>query len=191
MDPQTQEKYANNGKVILGSAILLFLIVIIIIFIHTFRHSCFRRRRHHHHGVRTDSSVAFKEALQRNLLNSLPTFTYSSDIHRSLNDCAVCLTEFVNGEQGRILPNCNHAFHTHCIDTWFHSHSNCPLCRTLVHPRAEPVQPYRVEPGPVGFYSFPAPIGCPRKSLEMGEVIVELEVGRLRDSDSDSGHRPV
>ncbi|XP_023732174.1 RING-H2 finger protein ATL52-like [Lactuca sativa] len=49
-------------------------------------------------------------------------------------DCAVCLSEFQEGESLRLLPKCNHAFHLPCIDTWLGSHSNCPLCRSHVMP---------------------------------------------------------
>ncbi|KAK7344419.1 hypothetical protein VNO77_13989 [Canavalia gladiata] len=196
MDPNTQANYENNGKVMLLSTIVFFLIVMVVVFFHTFRHSCVRSRRHHHHGILTDSSVAFSEGLHPSVLDFLPTFTYSSNPHHARYECSVCLSEFADGEQGRILPNCNHAFHSHCIDPWFRSHSNCPFCRTPVHPRAVPVQPPRtassnIEPSPVGFSSFPAPIGCPRKSLELEGIIVELEGGRPRESDSDSGRRPV
>lgn len=44
-------------------------------------------------------------------------------------DCSVCLSEFEDGENLRLLPKCNHAFHLPCIDTWLKSHSSCPLCR--------------------------------------------------------------
>ncbi|KAK3198332.1 hypothetical protein Dsin_021747 [Dipteronia sinensis] len=47
-------------------------------------------------------------------------------------DCSVCLSEFVEDESLRLLPKCNHAFHLPCIDTWFKSHSNCPLCRANI-----------------------------------------------------------
>ena len=47
-------------------------------------------------------------------------------------DCAVCLGEFEEGELLKHLPNCSHAFHIPCIDTWFESHSNCPICRSHV-----------------------------------------------------------
>lgn len=53
-------------------------------------------------------------------------------------DCAVCLSEFEEGETGRVLPKCNHSFHIDCIDMWFQSHSTCPLCRAPVE--APPVQ---------------------------------------------------
>ncbi|XP_022159854.1 E3 ubiquitin-protein ligase Os04g0590900-like isoform X2 [Momordica charantia] len=48
------------------------------------------------------------------------------------SDCAVCLSEFQEDESLRLLPKCSHAFHLQCIDTWFKSHSNCPLCRAYI-----------------------------------------------------------
>lgn len=45
------------------------------------------------------------------------------------SDCSVCLSEFEADETLRLLPNCKHAFHVSCIDTWLRSHTNCPLCR--------------------------------------------------------------
>ncbi|KAF3530894.1 hypothetical protein DY000_02042742 [Brassica cretica] len=56
----------------------------------------------------------------------------SNVTHKDPIDCAVCLSEFEDGEPGRVLPSCKHAFHVECIDMWFHSHSTCPLCRSLV-----------------------------------------------------------
>ncbi|KAJ6948032.1 hypothetical protein NC651_002399 [Populus alba x Populus x berolinensis] len=50
----------------------------------------------------------------------------------SNNEFAVCLGEFQEGEWLKHLPNCCHVFHTACIDTWFQSHTNCPLCRSHV-----------------------------------------------------------
>ncbi|KAF5940828.1 hypothetical protein HYC85_021995 [Camellia sinensis] len=43
--------------------------------------------------------------------------------------CAVCLGEYAEEEELRVLPECGHSFHVTCIDTWLHSHPNCPLCR--------------------------------------------------------------
>ncbi|XP_062089511.1 RING-H2 finger protein ATL18-like [Humulus lupulus] len=44
--------------------------------------------------------------------------------------CAVCLSEFEEKEELRILPECLHSFHKPCIDMWLFSHSTCPICRT-------------------------------------------------------------
>lgn len=57
-------------------------------------------------------------------------------------DCSVCLNEFEENENLRLLPKCSHAFHVNCIDTWLRSHSNCPLCRAnIVHVSTSTVQP--------------------------------------------------
>ncbi|TKY67313.1 RING-H2 finger protein ATL2 [Spatholobus suberectus] len=70
-------------------------------------------------------------------VQSLPTFQFEkSEVqqHKAINvDCAICLGEFEEGEWLKHLPNCSHSFHVSCIDTWFQSHSNCPLCRSFVH----------------------------------------------------------
>ncbi|OIT02667.1 PREDICTED: E3 ubiquitin-protein ligase RING1-like [Nicotiana attenuata] len=50
------------------------------------------------------------------------------------SNCSVCLNEFQDDESLRLLPNCKHAFHIHCIDTWLRSHTNCPLCRAAIEP---------------------------------------------------------
>ncbi|KAM7257447.1 hypothetical protein ACFE04_013188 [Oxalis oulophora] len=47
-------------------------------------------------------------------------------------DCSVCLSEFVDNENLRLLPKCSHAFHVQCIDKWLKSHSTCPLCRANI-----------------------------------------------------------
>lgn len=56
----------------------------------------------------------------------------TTDLDRN-DDCAVCLGEFEDSDWLKQLPNCSHVFHVCCIDTWFQSHSNCPLCRSSVY----------------------------------------------------------
>ncbi|KAJ4835688.1 hypothetical protein Tsubulata_036644 [Turnera subulata] len=46
--------------------------------------------------------------------------------------CSVCLSEFQENENLRLLPKCNHGFHLPCIDTWLKCHASCPLCRASV-----------------------------------------------------------
>ncbi|KAJ7533738.1 hypothetical protein O6H91_13G061900 [Diphasiastrum complanatum] len=70
--------------------------------------------------------------LHKLLLDSLPTFVFSKNLSVEAVECSVCLCEFQENEKGRLLPTCNHKFHTGCIDTWFHTHTTCPLCRARV-----------------------------------------------------------
>ncbi|KAI3743811.1 hypothetical protein L1987_56878 [Smallanthus sonchifolius] len=73
--------------------------------------------------------------LDESLIKSIAVCTYmkGGEVVEG-SDCAVCLSEFQDGESLRLLPKCGHAFHLPCIDTWLRSHSNCPLCRSHVMP---------------------------------------------------------
>lgn len=70
--------------------------------------------------------------VKKKALKTFPIVTYSPELIKlpSLGtDCAICLSEFNNGDRLRILPKCNHGFHVRCIDKWLSSHSSCPKCR--------------------------------------------------------------
>lgn len=71
--------------------------------------------------------------LQQSIINAITVVKYKKDeglIDGS--DCSVCLSEFEEDENLRLLPKCNHAFHLPCIDTWLRSHTNCPMCRAPI-----------------------------------------------------------
>ncbi|XP_016752628.1 RING-H2 finger protein ATL78-like [Gossypium hirsutum] len=89
-------------------------------------------------GIRGSSSVAAdsgvihsaKSGVEENTLNAFPIVKYASELKLPSLDtaCAICLSKFTAGEHLRILPKCNHGFHTPCIDTWLISHSSCRNC---------------------------------------------------------------
>ncbi|XP_047968817.1 RING-H2 finger protein ATL47-like [Salvia hispanica] len=71
--------------------------------------------------------------LDQSLIDALPLFYYKDIIGlKEPFDCAVCLSEFSFLDKLKVLPNCSHAFHIHCIETWLLSNSTCPLCRSLI-----------------------------------------------------------
>ncbi|NXS14229.1 RNF43 ligase, partial [Neodrepanis coruscans] len=41
--------------------------------------------------------------------------------------CAICLEEFTEGQELRII-SCSHEFHRECVDPWLQQHHTCPLC---------------------------------------------------------------
>ncbi|KAL4314700.1 hypothetical protein HN51_068947 [Arachis hypogaea] len=47
------------------------------------------------------------------------------------NVCSICLSEYEAKETLRSMPQCNHFFHSHCIDPWLKMNATCPLCRKL------------------------------------------------------------
>lgn len=150
--------YVLNGKIMLCSVIFLFVVVFILVCFHSYaswiRHRYRHRHRHRHHrahqlfflssGANTIDAAPPQahQALDTSVLKRIPAFVYSpkTDDPKEPLDCAVCLSEFEDNENGRVLPKCRHTFHVDCIDVWFQSHSNCPLCRTpvqldtLIHP---------------------------------------------------------
>ncbi|KAL5762012.1 hypothetical protein ACOSP7_018276 [Xanthoceras sorbifolium] len=68
--------------------------------------------------------------LDQAFIDALPVFLYKEIMGlKEPFDCAVCLCEFSEQDNLRLLPMCSHAFHIDCIDTWLLSNSTCPLCR--------------------------------------------------------------
>ena len=43
------------------------------------------------------------------------------------NICSICKENFPN-----FLTRCKHHYHVNCLESWFNTHRNCPLCRTSV-----------------------------------------------------------
>ncbi|XP_030532466.1 RING-H2 finger protein ATL64 [Rhodamnia argentea] len=131
--------YALDGKIMLCTVVVLFVALLVILSFHSYARWFIRRRRSvRHRRFNHDSSPLAADSpsggggLAECILKSLPVFTFVSsrdgDVGRFI-ECAVCQSDFEDGETGRRLPMCEHVFHAGCIDTWFESHSSCPLCR--------------------------------------------------------------
>ncbi|KAF7850947.1 hypothetical protein BT93_L4857 [Corymbia citriodora subsp. variegata] len=72
------------------------------------------------------------KGLKKKVLRSLPKLTFTPDAAARFSDCTICLAEFAEGDEIRVLPHCGHAFHVACIDPWLGSHSSCPSCRRIL-----------------------------------------------------------
>ncbi|KAF7809551.1 RING-H2 finger protein ATL8 [Senna tora] len=75
------------------------------------------------------------KGLKKKVLQSIPKFTYidgNPEKRLSSSECAICLAEFADGDEIRVLPQCGHGFHVGCIDMWLGSHSSCPSCRQIL-----------------------------------------------------------
>ncbi|AEC10707.1 putative RING-H2 finger protein ATL21A [Arabidopsis thaliana] len=53
--------------------------------------------------------------------------------------CPICLSEYASKETVRCIPECDHCFHSECIDVWLKIHGSCPLCRNSPSPARQAV----------------------------------------------------
>lgn len=132
--------------------------------------------------------------LDQAFIDALPVFPYKEIVGPKMEhfDCAVCLCEFTETDQLRLLPTCSHAFHINCIDTWLLSNSTCPLCRgTLFNPGENPMFDYDdfreddVFPGENAISNV-------QKRVEIEEVAAEkgvfpVRLGKFRKLDNSDG----
>ncbi|XP_020221172.1 RING-H2 finger protein ATL54 [Cajanus cajan] len=88
-----------------------------------------------HGGPMVDHPIWYIRTLglQQSIINAITVCKYKKG--EGLiegTECVVCLSEFQEDENLRLLPKCHHAFHLPCIDTWLRSHTNCPMCRAPI-----------------------------------------------------------
>ncbi|KAM0952589.1 putative transcription factor C2H2 family [Dioscorea sansibarensis] len=83
-----------------------------------------------------------QRGLDPEVLLTFPTFVYSEvkdlKVGKGSLECAVCLSEFEDDESLRLLPKCDHVFHSDCIDAWLAAHATCPVCRSNLIPGSDP-----------------------------------------------------
>jgi RING-box protein 1 len=54
----------------------------------------------------------------------------------NMNACISCQLQSECVSCHRILGNCGHVFHEHCISKWVKDHPNCPICNQMwVNPK--------------------------------------------------------
>ncbi|XP_073294296.1 uncharacterized protein [Primulina huaijiensis] len=85
-----------------------------------------------------------KAGLESCVLSTIPRFVFQEEKQEGEQcdhglECVICLSPFENGQVGRRLPSCDHAFHVECIDMWLQTHATCPICRaSAVHVSSQP-----------------------------------------------------
>uniref|UniRef100_A0A5B6ZL94 RING-type E3 ubiquitin transferase n=1 Tax=Davidia involucrata TaxID=16924 RepID=A0A5B6ZL94_DAVIN len=158
--PSTYQKEStpssSSGSKINPAVLFIIVILAVIFFISGLLHLLVRFLIKHRSSSSISQSNRYPEmspsdAFQRQLrqlfhlhdsgldqayIDALPLFHYREVMGlKEPFDCAVCLCEFSEQDNLRLLPLCSHAFHIDCIDTWLLSNSTCPLCRgTLFSP---------------------------------------------------------
>ncbi|KAL9259769.1 E3 ubiquitin-protein ligase ATL6-like protein [Drosera capensis] len=113
------------------------------------------------------------------VLNSFPTFEYGTVKARKIGkgtlECAVCLTEFDDHEIIRMIPRCDHVFHTDCIDTWLAAHTTCPVCRADLSTKGEEEEKAAAAAG-LG-------LGLDQFGLDHGDAVIDV----LQDDEQEMG----
>ncbi|KAK1436597.1 hypothetical protein QVD17_02379 [Tagetes erecta] len=70
--------------------------------------------------------------LKKSVVCQMSTRVLGSEVKIDFTECTICLEEFADGQNVRVLPHCSHEFHVGCIDKWFELHSSCPNCRNCL-----------------------------------------------------------
>ncbi len=52
-----------------------------------------------------------------------------SDIEYKSNVCIICLDEFKEESQNKVILPCGHTYHYECILSWFEKKMHCPYCQ--------------------------------------------------------------
>lgn len=123
----TRPTYHQNSI----SAVALALAVMIPMMIFCFCFCLFKHRRWiPGRGNNAPQGTGTTEVEVRRLNpDRFPTITLGPDtvLANDMTECTVCLEEFVEGDEVRILP-CKHSFHRACVDSWLEAQITCPLC---------------------------------------------------------------
>ncbi|XP_047944630.1 RING-H2 finger protein ATL40-like [Salvia hispanica] len=81
--------------------------------------------------------VVKRDGLDAAAINAIPVYSYAG---AGAVGCAVCLVEYKEKEEVRLMPECRHMFHRRCIDPWLEICPTCPICRKT-QPAAAAPQP--------------------------------------------------
>ncbi|KAK9159137.1 hypothetical protein Scep_005711 [Stephania cephalantha] len=126
-----------------GRALLLIIILFSLLILFTLlclyaRWVC--RYSDHQPAASTTNAAAPPDGTAAGLdhatINSFPTLLHCSSSDETAAQCSICLSSFRDEEKVKVLPDCNHTYHPHCVDEWLSSRSSCPLCRASLrlHP---------------------------------------------------------
>ncbi|XP_059666778.1 RING-H2 finger protein ATL66 [Cornus florida] len=81
---------------------------------------------------RAHAPPAQPQGLDPATINSLPMTLHRSPSMAGLREepeCCICLGVFQDGDKVKVLPECQHCYHSECVDKWLTARPNCPLCR--------------------------------------------------------------
>ena len=181
------QPYSNSGDFEANAAVIFIVLLCALICALALNAAirCFLRGGHHpppdtlsqnHHQQQQQQQQQLHHQRKSNLekdaaddpLAAAPTLVFSAGMKLAgaEAECAICLSEFMEGEGIRVLGRCKHGFHAQCIETWFSSHSSCPICRGSCLP-ASPISAQHAasEPGQSNSIQQSLPIASTESTL--------------------------
>ncbi|CAA7391205.1 unnamed protein product [Spirodela intermedia] len=187
--PSLEPAAADSDIVVILAALLCALICVVGLALVA---RCAWLRRSAHGGP----AAPPKKGVKKKVLRSLPKLSFHSGFtDPKFADCAICLAEFADGDEIRVLPQCGHGFHVACVDVWLASHSSCPSCRqVLLGPSAPPrCQNCGTAPAPA---PAAAPTACaptaappPEAPAPARPAPQEHQASGSKSREDDGGHR--
>ncbi|KAF5765234.1 putative transcription factor C2H2 family [Helianthus annuus] len=114
-------------------AALLYALVCVVGLIAVAVSYCFWHQRRSMDSRTPSQPSATNKQIEKKFLEALLKFAYHSAKQEKHGNCAICLKEYVDGDEIRVLPQCGHGFHIGCIDKWLDSHLSCLSCRPLAN----------------------------------------------------------
>lgn len=127
--------------------VLIFFSIIIVAILYLYvRSACFARRllttttTSIHASSSTTPRLPRVSGLDAATIDSLPVQLHrSSGTGLEESECSICLGNFEEEEKVKVLPECQHAYHSECVDKWLTEQSSCPLCRASLGVNDSPV----------------------------------------------------
>ncbi|KAI4351221.1 hypothetical protein L6164_005599 [Bauhinia variegata] len=147
MNNNTTTNSTNHHHVASGSGFTYGIIFTIgmVVSILTFLLACVRLRvhliiLHVLNGLQPRRTAAVQDSvevtnrqqgLDETIIHSYPKLLYSQIKKRDSvsSCCSICLADFTEVDELRMLPDCGHLYHLSCIDSWLKLHATCPICR--------------------------------------------------------------
>ncbi|KAK9048475.1 hypothetical protein SSX86_032561 [Deinandra increscens subsp. villosa] len=130
-----EELSAESDFIFIIAALLCALVCFVGLI--TVAHCAWLRRRRSMANPTSDQPSAANTGVKKKVVDGLPKFAYDSAKEdkggkHSSGDCVICLVDYADGDEIRVLPQCGHGFHVGCIGKWLGSHSTCPSCRQIL-----------------------------------------------------------
>ena len=136
--PNYKHKSLNVPLILFVTFLSLFIFTAFLLYIYYCGANICKDGRTRNTGTNTIMLKTTLEGLNREDFKAFPIIVYSEfkdlKMGKAEIECAVCLNEFKEQDNLRLLPKCDHGFHMDCIDSWLACHETCPVCRAKQKP---------------------------------------------------------